>query len=41
MRKIRHQKAKPKKEKIRKEDEINFWDVLLEASCLGLFPKMP
>jgi len=28
MKKIRHQKTKPKKEKIRKEDEINFWTKL-------------
>ncbi|MFW9874709.1 MAG: hypothetical protein ACFFG0_16500 [Candidatus Thorarchaeota archaeon] len=41
MRKIRIQNTKPKKEKHTNKDEIDFWDLILEASRLGLFPKIP
>jgi len=41
MKKNKSQKANSKKDNERKEDEMNFWDLLLEASKLGIFPKMP
>jgi len=41
MKKIKSHKTMPQKDRIRNEDEIDFWDLLLEASKLGLFPKMP
>jgi len=40
MKKNKNQKTNSKKDTKRKEDEINLWDLLLEASKLGIFPKM-
>jgi len=41
MGKNKSQKISSTKDTKRKEDEINLWDLLLEASKQGLFPKMP
>jgi len=39
MKKNKSQKPNSTKDTKRKEDEIDLWDLLLEASKLGLFPK--
>lgn len=41
MRKIKCQKTKPQKEKRRKEDETDFWDIMVKAMRLGFLPRMP
>lgn len=41
MRKIRIQNTNSTKKKKKEEDEWNFWDLILEASRLGIFPKVP
>ncbi|MFX1344129.1 MAG: hypothetical protein ACFFBC_00200 [Promethearchaeota archaeon] len=41
MRKNRFQKTRSGKSKDKEQEEMDVWDLLLEASKLGLFPKMP
>lgn len=41
MKKNRFRKTGAGKPKNKEEDEMNLWEDLLEASKLGLFPKVP